>query len=201
MVAHKILMRFWKYKQMPYPLLWYIRNKGVLLKYCSRMLIKIVKGGNIYWEMNKPNLVKDKPFLHDRPWISLWIKSISNQLDITVHMIASQLSRYYDIISNGLWRHQQNEDRASETQAWCVTIVVFIVIYGFVMSWNKIKYVLSWQTVSALTRVFFFVYFPRCFATREINTKITLLWALKQFVTRVRTLFSIYSVCHVQSIQ
>ena len=36
------------------------------------------------------------------------------------------------------------------------------------------------------------VYFPRCFATQEINTKITLSWALKQFVTRVHTLFSIY---------
>ena len=39
---------------------------------------------------------------------------------------------------------------------------------------------------------YFGVYFPRCFATREINTKITLSWALKQFVTRVHTLFSIY---------
>ena len=39
---------------------------------------------------------------------------------------------------------------------------------------------------------YFSVSFPRCFATREINTKITLSWALKQFVTRVYTLFSIY---------
>ena len=34
----------------------------------------------------------------------------------------------------------------------------------------------------------FGVYFPRCFATRQINTKITLSWALKQFATRVHTL-------------
>ena len=39
---------------------------------------------------------------------------------------------------------------------------------------------------------YFGIYFPRCFATREINTKITLSWALKRFVTRVHTLFSIY---------
>ena len=39
---------------------------------------------------------------------------------------------------------------------------------------------------------YFGVYFPRCFATREINTKITLLWALKQLITRVHTSFSIY---------
>ena len=38
---------------------------------------------------------------------------------------------------------------------------------------------------------YFAVNFPRCFATREINNKITLSWTLKQFVTRVHTLFSI----------
>ena len=68
-------------------------------------------------------------FLHDRPWISPWIKSISNELDITIHMI-----------------------------------------------WS-----------------YFGVYFPRCFATREINTKITLSWVLNQFVSGVHTLFSINS--------
>ena len=36
---------------------------------------------------------------------------------------------------------------------------------------------------------YFGVYFPSCFATREINTKITLEWGQKQFVTRVHTLF------------
>ena len=55
---------------------------------------------------------------------------------------------------------------------------------------NKIMYVLSWRTVFALTQCYFGIYFPRCFATREINTNITLSWALKQFVTRVHTLFS-----------
>ena len=39
---------------------------------------------------------------------------------------------------------------------------------------------------------YFGIYFPRCFATREISTKITLSWALKRFITRVHTLFSIY---------
>ena len=38
---------------------------------------------------------------------------------------------------------------------------------------------------------YFGVYFPSCFADREINTKITLSWALKKFVTRVHTLFAI----------
>ena len=36
---------------------------------------------------------------------------------------------------------------------------------------------------------YFGVYFPGCEATREINTKITLEWAQKQFNTRVHTSF------------
>ena len=39
---------------------------------------------------------------------------------------------------------------------------------------------------------YFGVYFPRCCATREINTKITLEWAHKQFATRVHTLFYMF---------
>ena len=52
-------------------------------------------------------------FLHDRPWISQRIKSISNELDITIHVIASQLFGHCDVISNRLWRHQQTENWAS----------------------------------------------------------------------------------------
>ena len=36
---------------------------------------------------------------------------------------------------------------------------------------------------------YFGVYFPSGEATREMNTKITLEWAQKRFVTRVHTLF------------
>ena len=43
---------------------------------------------------------------------------------------------------------------------------------------NKIMYVLSWRTVSALTRVLIWC--------------LTLSWALKQFVIRIHTLFSMY---------
>ena len=135
-------------------------------------------------------------FLHDRPWISLWIKSISNELDNTIHVIASQLSGHCDVISNRLWRHQQNENRASETRVRCVNIVVFIVIHGFVISCkNWIMYVLSRYSRELFLcslECYLGVFFPRCFATRKINTKITFSWALKQFVTRVHTLFSIY---------
>ena len=43
-------------------------------------------------------------------------------------------------------------------------------------------------------KCYFCAYFPRCFAIREMNTKITLTWAPKQFVTRVHTLFSMYFI-------
>ena len=56
------------------------------------------------------------PFLHDRPWISPLIKSISNELDITCHVFASQLSSHCDVIADPLWRHQQNVMRATETR-------------------------------------------------------------------------------------
>ena len=114
-----------------------------------------------------------KSFLHDRPWISPWIKSKSNDLDITIHVIASQLSGQCDVISNRLWRHQQNEKRASETRGRCVKIVVLSTFMEpLCRVRNKIMYVLSWRTVSALTRVLFWCLFLRCLATREINTKI-----------------------------
>ena len=38
-------------------------------------------------------------FLHDRPWISPWIKSVANELDITIHVIESQFSSHCDVIS------------------------------------------------------------------------------------------------------
>ena len=137
-------------------------------------------------------------FLHDRPWISPWIKSISNELEITIQVIASQLSGHCDVISNRLLRHQQNEKQASETWGRCVKIVVLSsFMEPLCRVRNKIMYVLSRWTVSALTRVLIWCLFPslrtRCFATREINTKITLSWALKLFATRVQTLFCISS--------
>ena len=76
-------------------------------------------------------------FLHDRLWTLPWIKSIYNELDITIHVTASQFSGHCDVINDRLWRHQQNENQASETQGQCVKIVIFIVIYGFILSCKK----------------------------------------------------------------
>ena len=59
-------------------------------------------------------------FLHDQPWISPWIKSMSNDLDIIIHVIASQLFCHCVVISNWLWRHRQNENWACVTHRRCV---------------------------------------------------------------------------------
>ena len=41
--------------------------------------------------------MKYRVFLHDRPWVSPWIKSISNEFDIAIHVIASKLSIDCDV--------------------------------------------------------------------------------------------------------
>ena len=65
-------------------------------------------------------VISNYVFLHDPPWISPWIKSISNELDITCHVFVPKLSGHCDVINNRLWRHQKNVKRASETRGWCV---------------------------------------------------------------------------------
>ena len=92
-------------------------------------------------------------FLYDLPWISPWIKSISNELDIIFHVIASPLSGHFDVINNRLWRHQQSVILDNETRRRCVKIVVFIFTDSLCRVRNTIMYVLSWRTVYALTRV------------------------------------------------
>ena len=100
-------------------------------------------------------------YLHNRPWISPWIKSISNELDITIHVIASQFSGHCDIINNQLWCHLQNENRANETQGRCVKIMFLSSFMDSVCRIrNKIMYVILWLTVFALTRVLFWYLFP-----------------------------------------
>ena len=63
-------------------------------------------------------------------------------------MIASQMSRNCDVISNRLWRHQQN-DRANETFMDSLCCVRHILMY-----------VLSCRTASAPTRVSIMCLFP-----------------------------------------
>ena len=101
----------------------------------------------------------------------------------------SQLSGHCEVISNRLRRHQQNVNRASETWDRCVKIVVLSPYTDSLCRVrNKIMNVLSWHTDYAHTRIHV-VYFLICCATREINTRITLSWAHKQFATRIHTWF------------
>ena len=79
-------------------------------------------------------------FVYDRSWIRPWIKSISNELDITFYVLAPQLSRRVPL---------------------CVRIVFFIASYRFIMLYkNRIIYVLLWRTIYVVTRVFWLYSFP-----------------------------------------
>ena len=93
-------------------------------------------------------------FLHDWPWISPWIKSIFNELDITIHVIASQLPGHCDVISRTkIERVRYGDD---------VKRLSFLSSFmdSLCRVRNNIMYVLSWQTVSALTRALFWCLFP-----------------------------------------
>ena len=135
---------------------------AILVWMCGVVFITLESGLLVVKSTWTPctRLFRNHSFLHDRPSISPWIKSISNQLDITCHVFASQLSGHCDVIANRLWRHQPNVRRASETRGLCVKI---LVIASFMDSLcrvrNKIMYVLLWRTDYALTRVLFWCLF------------------------------------------
>ena len=76
-----------------------------------------------WFETSSRSLCRHYNVSHDRSSISPWIKSISNELDVTFHVPASQLSGHCDLISNRSWRHQLNEKRASEPRGRCVKFV------------------------------------------------------------------------------
>ena len=122
-------------------------------------------------------------------WISPWIKSISNELDIIIHVIVSQLSGHCDVISKRLWRNQQNVSQASETRVkkvWKLFLSSFMDSFCRVR--NKRMYVRMYdERLMHSPECYFGVYFPRCCVTRAISTKINLLCAHKQFDTRVHT--------------
>ena len=79
--------------------------------------------------------------------------AVNNELDITIHVIASQFSGYCDVINHRLWRHQQNVNLGSEARCRCAKIVVFIVTLIVVMSCKK------WNNVCTLV--------PNCFCAHS----------------------------------
>ena len=135
-------------------------------------------------------------FLHDRPLISPWIKLISNELDQftwSCHnwlVIATSSAIYCDVTS------RTKTERDTGMMCKDRRFYHICVIFGFKLCRvrNTIMYVSRDELFVRSLECYFGVYLPRCFATGEINSKITLSWALKQFVTRVHTLFSTSSI-------
>ena len=94
-----------------------------------------------------------------RPAVSPWIKSMF-ELNITTHVIASQLSGF--LTSSAIECDVIGRNRASETRGRCVKIIVFIVMYGFVMSckkWNDICTLVT-NCLCTNSRVLFWRLFP-----------------------------------------
>ena len=102
-----------------------------------------------------------------RPAINIAVNKIDLQ------RIRYHLSHYRVRIVWSLWRHPGDD-------MWKSSFVSsFTDTLDHVR--NKTMYVVEWRTVYALNWDIFWCLFPRCCATREINTKITLPWAHKQF--------------------
>ena len=114
----------------------------VFINHITPIFNSITTDIHVYEHANcvkKRNIYLLRSYFFTRPAVNIAVKkSIYNELD---HVISSQLSGHCDTISSRLWRHQQNENRMSETKDSYVKIIVFIVIYGFVMwckKWNNL---------------------------------------------------------------
>ena len=96
-------------------------------------------------------------FLHDQPWISPWIKIMSNELDIIIHVIASQLS----IHCQQLIVMSSAENKLSK---WDTRMMKIKVLSSFMdllcCVRNKIIYVNSWRKVYVPTWALFCCLFP-----------------------------------------
>ena len=80
-------------------------------------------------------------FLHDQPWIWPWVKLISNELAVDIHVHASQ---FFNHLMHSL-DHPQNVNRTSETQLdvwWSSFLSLFMDLLYHVT--NKIMYAFSW---------------------------------------------------------
>ena len=100
-----------------------------------------------------------------------------------------------------MWRHQQSIMTSSAEgipSEWDTGTMSFM--QSFCRVRNKMIYVLSWRTVSALTRVLFLCLFPSLLRNSGNKYKNNLSLALKQFVTRVHTLFSIWYTCDTNTL-
>ena len=101
-----IMIKDWQGLTTSYQLLTHLSTNCVLtnvLCVCIKVVLKMRYIGTVLYVYL---------FIHHRPWIWPWIKSISNELDIITHAIASQLSGDGDVISNRLWCNQQNVHQA-----------------------------------------------------------------------------------------
>ena len=112
---------------------------------------------------------------------------ISNELDITNHMITSKLSGHCVVISNRLWRLQQNVNRASKTRR---SMFLSSFMDSLCHVRNKFMYVLLQQTVSALICMLFWCLFPEL-PLHELRNRLPL-----EYIYYSLYIISCFQWCH-----
>ena len=126
----------------------------------------------IYWSHNSAVLYSERDLLINYILaFSLWTASGKN-------VISSCLDRVLSC-----W----NTELAIERADWSASR--FIILHLCCVSNGESCMHSSDELFQRSREGYFGVYFPSCEATREINTKITLEWTQKQFVTRVHISF------------
>ena len=112
-----------------------------LAKQCTCIIYLLKRAVNHVALMNKDRRLILYPYTTGREYRCENRYLTIQMLDISLHVLASQLCVHCDDISNRVWCHQQNVNPVIETRGRCVTIVVSITIHGIVMScktWNNV---------------------------------------------------------------
>ena len=81
-------------------------------------------------------------FLHDRSWISTWIKSISIGSITIFRMPAITNVRYRNALYELVWRLRQHVYSVHAKRCWCIKVAFLIIIDGHTVSGKKWTHVL-----------------------------------------------------------
>ena len=125
------------------------------------------------------------------------IRAISNELNLTFHGLALQLSGHCDFISNIMWRHQKNEwDMGRVCEEHCF----YRLVWTSFRVRNNIIYIYIRALVTNCLCAhlsLFWCLFPSALLNSGTNTKITLSWAHKQFTTHLSTYNIFYMYVYI----
>ena len=167
----------------------------VFVVYTNEIILDIKFTISLYWHLIQLLYLFSNVYgrlldiLWGRAWIWPIMKLMCNELDITLYVRASRLLHQ-------LWPHYQHctidWDVITRTQTDQVRHDIVVWKASFWSSFmessyvsSKLMYILSWQTVYALTRRLFWCLFSSLVRNSETKSKIAISWAHKQFARQV----------------